>query len=100
MKQTVANIILFTLFITSVSFYNPTIEKVELLSVSGLNENDTADYSFIKTHQLYVERWDTPSQPTFWRTLMNMHHDSALINVSSTRQIIKKVALKDWNSLS
>ena len=51
MKQTVANIILFTLFITSVSFYNPTIEKVELLSVSGLNENDTADYSFIKTYQ-------------------------------------------------
>ena len=100
MKKHLVNITLLAFLLLSVSFYNPSVEKVELMSVSGLNENDTTDYSFIKTHQLYAERWDTLSQPTFWRTLMNMNHDSALINVSSTRQIIKKVALKDWNSLS
>jgi len=100
MKKHLVNITLLAFLLLSVSFYNPSVEKVELMSVSGLNENDSTDYSFIKTHQLYAERWDTLSQPTFWRTLMNMHHDSALINVSSTRQIIKKVALKDWNKLT
>lgn len=90
--------ILFILLLLTTSFYVPRVEKVELVCVSSTN--DTINYNFIKTNQLYAERWDTLSQPNFWRTLMNMHHDSALINVSTTRQIIQKVAIKDWNKQS
>ncbi len=89
---------LISFLLLTASFYNPYVNKTEIVTVAGLN--DTTDYSFIKPNQLYAEHWDTLSQPNFWRTLMNMHHDSALINVSSTRQIIKKVALKDWNTQS
>ncbi|MBI2281445.1 MAG: transglycosylase SLT domain-containing protein [Bacteroidetes bacterium] len=90
--------ILFILLLLTTSFYVPRVEKVELVCVSSTN--DTINYNFIKTNQLYAESWDTLSQPNFWRTLMNMHHDSALINVSTTRQIIQKVAIKDWNKQS
>lgn len=98
MKKYIVNFILISFLLLTASFYNPSVEKTELVTVTGLN--DSIDYNFIKTHQIYTERWDTLSQPAFWRSLMNMTHDSALINVSSTRQIIKKVALKDWNKLS
>lgn len=98
MKKYIVNSLLILFLVLTASFYNPYVEKVEVMTVTGLN--DSVDYNFIKTHQLYAERWDTLSQPSFWRSLMNMSHDSALINVSSTRQIIKKVALKDWNKQS
>jgi hypothetical protein len=98
MKRFSTHIILISFLLLTASFYIPRVEKVELVRVSGAN--DTINYNFIQTHQLYAERWDTLSQPNFWRTLMNMHHDSALINIGSTRQIIQKVALKDWNKLS
>lgn len=98
MKKYIVNSFLILFLVLTASFYNPYAEKVEEMTVTGLN--DSIDYNFIKSHQLYVERWDTLSQPSFWRNLMNMSHDSALINISSTRQIIKKVALKDWNKQS
>lgn len=98
MKRFSIHIILISLLLLTASFYIPRVEKVELTTVTGLN--DTINYNFIKTSQLYAERWDTLSQPNFWRTLMNMHHDSALINIGSTRQIIQKVAIKDWNKQS
>lgn len=98
MKRLSTHIILISFLFLTASFYIPRVEKVELVCVSSAN--DTINYNFIQTHQLYAERWDTLSQPNFWRTLMNMHHDSALINIGSTRQIIQKVAIKDWNKLS
>ena len=70
----------------------------DVVEVVGLN--DSTSYNFLATEQLYIERWDTLAQPNFWRTLMRLTSDSALINIASTRQIIKKLAVKDWNLLS
>lgn len=98
MKLFLANIILFSFLVLTASFYIPRVEKVELKTVTGLN--DTVSYNFIKTTQLYAEHWDTLTQPTFWRLLMNMHNDSAVINVGSTRQIIQKISVKEWNKIT
>ena len=70
----------------------------KLLEVSGLN--DTINYSFVENNQLYMDKWDTLAQPNFWRTLMGMGEDSALINIGSTRQIIKRVAVSDWKRMT
>ncbi len=98
MKVFLLNSILVLFLLLTASFYIPYVDKVELTTVKGLN--DSIDYRFIKTSQLYAERWDTLSQPNFWRALMNMHNDSALINIGSTRQIIQKVSIKEWNNQS
>ncbi|MBL4670530.1 MAG: transglycosylase SLT domain-containing protein [Flavobacteriales bacterium] len=76
----------------------PLLEKHRIVEVSGIS--DTIDYKFVQSQQLYDEGWDDLEQPSFWRILMTMGSDSALINIGSTRQIIKKVAVKDWNKLT
>lgn len=76
----------------------PFIDDHELIEVVGLN--DTINYQFIQNQDLYKEGWDKLEHPQFWRTLMTMGDDSALINIGSTRQIIRKVAVKDWNNYS
>jgi len=80
------------------SFVSPKVEHTETVEVKALN--DTTNYNFVSNKQLYVEGWDTLPQPTFWRSLMTMEDDSALINIASTRQIIKKVAVEDWDKNS
>lgn len=49
---------------------------------------------------LYNERWDTLSHVNFWRDVMKLDAESALVNISSTRQIVDKVAVSDWKKLS
>ncbi len=81
-----------------ISFTKEKDSYDEVVEVVGLS--DTTNYNFLNTEALYVERWDTLAQPQFWRTLMNLPSDSAVINIASTRQIIKKIAIKDWDKLS
>jgi hypothetical protein len=40
------------------------------------------------------------AQPQFWKQIMLLSPDSCLINVASTRQILKKMSYKDWNKQS
>ncbi|MCB0401176.1 MAG: transglycosylase SLT domain-containing protein [Flavobacteriales bacterium] len=80
------------------SFDHPKEASYELVEVVGLS--DTTNYHFVQNQQLYQQGWDTLAQPNFWRTLMTMGDDSALINIGSTRQIIRKVAVADWEKLS
>ena len=77
----------------------PKVQEYDLLEVTGLH-HDTTNYRFVAYQQLYNNRWDTLAQPKFWRTLMQMNDDSALINIGSTRQIIRKIAVKDWRKMT
>ena len=91
-------ILVLFLIITSVVIAQPLEKGNQVVEVVGLHE--TLNYQFVQNQQLYKEGWDKLVQPNFWRTLMTMGDDSALINIGSTRQIIKKVAVKDWNKLT
>jgi len=84
--------------ISSVTIAQHSVTKYDVVEVVGLHES--LNYQFVQNQQLYKEGWDKLEQPNFWRTLMTMGDDSALINVGSTRQIIRKVAVKDWNKLT
>ncbi len=91
-------ILTILLMITSFIIAQPVVGKEQVVEDAGLHE--TINYQFIETNQLYNEKWDTLIQPKFWSTLMSMGDDSALINIGSTRQIIKRVAVIDWNKMS
>jgi hypothetical protein len=69
-----------------------------VVEVGGLHQSLT--YQFVQNSQLYTQGWDQLEQPNFWRILMTMGNDSALINIGSTRQIISKVAVKDWDEMT
>ena len=59
--------------------------------------NDTNVLRFVKTPELFVEKWDTLAQPNFWRTIMNLAPDSCLLNVASTRQILERTSIAQWD---
>lgn len=46
--------------------------------------------------QIYEQRWNMLPQPIFWREIMNLSSDSCLINVASSRKILKRMSWKDW----
>ncbi|MBI3134356.1 MAG: hypothetical protein HYZ14_06725 [Bacteroidetes bacterium] len=58
--------------------------------------NDTSVLRFVKTPELFAEKWDTLAQPNFWKTIMNLSPDSCLLNVASTRQILEKASVSQW----
>ncbi len=60
--------------------------------ITKYNENYIFDMS------LYVYNVDTLPQVKFWRQIMNLHHDSSLLCLASDRNIIKKLANKDWDT--
>ncbi len=72
---------------------------VEAVGFKNLDNTSFNNYRFIQNKSLYDEKWDTLAQPTFWRTLMRMDEDSALLNIGASRQIISKVAVKEWSAL-
>ena len=92
------HLLLIFLLVYGCRSYAQLLEKHRVIEVVGLHPSD--DYKFVQSKQLYAEGWDKLEQPNFWRTLMTMEADSALINIGSTRQIIKKVSVKVWDKLS
>ena len=61
---------------------------------SNLNENYIFDQSI---YQLKV--YELP-QIKFWRSIMNLSQDSAILCFHDNREIIQKISILDWNSKS
>lgn len=55
---------------------------------------------FMNDEVLYKEGWNTLPQPRFWQQVMALPPDSAIVNIGASRQVLDKVALKNWNRLS
>jgi hypothetical protein len=88
----------FSFVISTTIIAQTFLNEDRVIEVSGLH--DSLNYQFVQNKQIYSHGWDQLVQPNFWRTLMTMEADSALINIGSTRQIIRKVAVEDWNKMS
>lgn len=69
-----------------------------VVGITNPNSNCNEDYVFDKA--LYLLKIDTLAQVKFWRGIMNLHHDSAFVNFASSRDILQKISLKDWESKS
>jgi hypothetical protein len=59
--------------------------------VTNYNENYIFDSS------LYFLKVDTLPQIRFWRQVMNLHEDSALLCVAHNRYVIQKMRVRDWD---
>ncbi|MDX1909063.1 MAG: hypothetical protein SF053_18645 [Bacteroidia bacterium] len=62
--------------------------------------DDTLLQRVIADARLYTEQWDTLPQLIFWRRVMNLPPDSAVISVAQTRQILGVIPLKRYESRS
>ena len=62
--------------------------------------NDVTKMKFINDSIMYAEGWQHLPQPKFWRQIMNLSPDSAIISVATSRQILDKVSTKEWNKLT
>jgi hypothetical protein len=68
-------------------------EKIEVRSFESVS-------TLLHAEQIFEERWDILPQPQFWIQIMCLSPDSCLINIASTRQVMLKMSLKDWNKQS
>jgi hypothetical protein len=94
--------ILFTLkFITVPPDSNFVSEPVfslrqDVISVPSFVTKEKMDFVF--NMQVYQLRCDTMPNVKFWRTIMNLHKDSAIFNTPEDRSILSKEHVKDWES--
>ncbi len=77
---------------------DPFCDKLCRDVVGILNPKTSFNENYILDRELMYRRVDTLAQVKFWRRIMNLQQDSALISIAETRQIINKVSLRDWNS--
>jgi hypothetical protein len=68
--------------------------------VGVLNRRTQLNENYIFDRSLYYHKVDTLPQVRFWRTVMNLREDSALINIGETREVLAKVSLREWNSMT
>ncbi len=54
-------------------------------------------HTFMDAAPIFKDRWDELPQPQFWKKIMVLSPDSCLINVAHNRQILLKMAMKDWS---
>jgi len=99
MIKLIKNSLLSTLCIIGSHSFAQSNYKDHLIEVT-LHEQDTLLMSFVKTPDLFKERWDTLAQPSFWKFVMKMSPQTSILNVASTRQVLAVIQLSEWNALS
>lgn len=85
----VIGFILCSGFVFSQTNYDDHLIEVKVLEDSSL-------LRFVKTPELFAESWDTLAQPNFWKEIMHLSPDSCLLNVASTRQILERTSVRNW----
>ena len=72
--------------------------KDDLITV--FNPEAQQQQSYVYDKEIYLLGCDTLSQVKFWRSIMHLPKDSALMCYSNQRHVVSKLHLKTWNSLS
>lgn len=57
-------------------------------------------HNYVFDKQIYDLRCDTIAQVKFWRSIMNLHQDSSIINVATYRYAIEKVHTNQWTKMA
>ncbi|MHB8261247.1 MAG: transglycosylase SLT domain-containing protein [Bacteroidia bacterium] len=68
--------------------------------ITLFNAETQQGQSYVYDKELYQLRCDTLPQVKFWRSIMHLPKDSALMCYSNQRCVIHKLHLKTWNTLS
>lgn len=56
--------------------------------------------NYVFDKEIYDLRCDTMPQVKFWRTVMNLHQDSSIVNIATYRNELKRVNTNEWTSRS
>jgi hypothetical protein len=62
-----------------------------------LNPQTNCNENYVFDRSIYHLKIDTLPQVKFWRNIMNLHEDTALICIAHSRCVIEKISVKDWN---
>lgn len=65
--------------------------------VGVINPKTNYNENYVFDRALYNLKLDTVAQVKFWRSIMNLHQDSAIVNFAGSRTIIQKINIKEWN---
>ncbi|MEN9699970.1 MAG: hypothetical protein RLZZ301_1168 [Bacteroidota bacterium] len=61
-------------------------------------KNASSIHTIMHAEALFEDRYDLLAQPQFWKQIMLLSPDSCLINVAASRQVLHKMAIRDWNA--
>ena len=90
-------ITLFILLLATTTFAQSRFDK-QLIEV--YIDDSQPNMRFVKTPDLFEERWDTLPQPSFWRTVMVTPPDVCIMNAWATRQILETLPYSEWKKMS
>jgi hypothetical protein len=92
--KTIVGLCVFCTAISFSGYTQPFVswedEKIEVQKGDEISIIMAAD-------ELFFDRWDVLPQPQFWKKIMQLSPDSCLINVASSRQVLLKMAMRDWS---
>ncbi len=71
--------------------------REDVITVNSLKTKEKMDFVFNK--QVYDFRCDTLPNVIFWRKIMRLHKDSALLNRPENRHVLHTVSCKIWDTL-
>ncbi len=71
--------------------------RQDVITVPNFKTQEKMDFVF--NTQVYQLGCDTMPNVKFWRNIMNLHKDSALFNTPTTRNILSKTHVNQWEKL-
>ena len=71
--------------------------RQDVINVPNYKTKEKMDFVF--NTQVYQLGCDTMPNVKFWRSIMNLHKDSALFNTPVTRNVLSKAHINDWEGL-
>src|SRR5436190_9003633 len=63
--------------------------------VGMLNPVTKCSENYVLDHSLYFLKTDTLPQVRFWRDIMNLHQDTAIVSFANSRERIEKICVND-----
>ncbi len=84
----------------SCSFSQTNINKIPVVEKYVIGYNEVTKMKFINNTELYKDGWHSLPQTKFWQQVMSLTPDSAIVNLASNRQILGRISVKNWNTLS
>jgi hypothetical protein len=83
----------------SISVVTEIVSRQHCKNVVGIcYPNSNINENYILDRSLYLLKVDTLPQVKFWRQIMNLHEDSALVSFAHSREIIEKVHVSAWSN--
>lgn len=92
----------YVLYLISFWFAAPLCAQYSKDYFSDQAEVIYKDHQGLVMHaeELYAESWADLPQALFWKQIMSLSPDTLILNVARTRQILRKIAISDWNRFS